>query len=294
MVINVVEDGWNFEETVYFLDLLRQFNFKFPIVADRYEPTYNRTIVDLKERFYSIEAKIKATRGEIVLFRYDPEWDRKRRLQLESYHARPSPEQQEELFIMEEIERVTRNLPELIREREEAMNLYHNGVDRITMEGLLLTMTEVINGGYPISVQATPRKKSVSGPSALNKVATSSSTNNNRRDRKRSISSASGSNVASRAGGASSESFPKASGSGPGRKPKPATAPTNLASTMLQPIRVGLTRHVDRMLLDYGLAARPNFATPAVLAKYDEIRALLAQLAEAKKALEVATGATPE
>lgn len=287
-----IEDDWTFEETEYFLELLRQFNFKFPIVADRYDPSYNRTIVDLKERFYSIEAKLKATRGEIVLFRYDAEWDRKRRLQLESYHARPTAEQQDELFIMEEIERVTRSLPELVREREEAMNLYHNGVDRITMDGLQLTMAEVINGGYPVSVQATPRKKSISGPSAINKQPAS---NNNRRDRKRSIGSAGCSAVVSRAGGASSETVSKAAtGSGPGRKPKPATAPTHLSSTMLQPIRVGLTRHVDRMMIDYGLSARPNFATPAVLAKYDEIRSLLAQLAEAKKALEAATGVPAE
>jgi hypothetical protein len=246
----------------------------------------------LKERFYSIEAKLKATRGEIVLFRYDAEWDRKRRLQLESYHARPAAEQQDELFIMEEIERVTRSLPELVREREEAMNLYHNGVDRITMDGLQLTMAEIINGGYPVSVQATPRKKSVSAPSATNKQPASNIT---RRDRKRSIGSTSCSAVASRAGGTSSETVSKAAtGSGPGRKPKPASAPTHLASTMLQPIRVGLTRHVDRMMIDYGLSARPNFATPAVLVKYDEIRSLLAQLAEARKALEAATGAPAE
>lgn len=282
----LVKEGWSYEETIYFLQLCSRYNLSFVIIADRYDTKYGRTVVDLKERFYEIEARLKASRGEPTTFRYDAEWDRKRRLQLESFHSRPTLEQQEEIYILDEIDRVMRVLPEVIKEREEVMMLYHNGIDRITLSGVQPTMAEVLHGIPTTSVQATPRRKSVStsasGNNNKNGVASASSA---RRDRKRSISSAQGSGMASRTPG-SAETVSKAASSGPGRRPKPTTFPTLLGSTLLLPIRVGLTRHVDRMLLDYGLPMRPNYATPAVMAKYDEIRQLLAQLADAKKLLE--------
>lgn len=194
---------------------------------------------------------------------------------------------------MDEVERVVRELPDLIKGREEVMMSYHNGVDRITMDGNQLTIGEVINKNAPPVQQA--RKKSVaaasaasgglrSGGSSLASVAPSS-----RRDRKRSVG---GTPIAS-AAASSAESLPSQphsrpspAQSGPGRKPKPLSYPTHLASTTLVPIRVGLCRHVDRMMQDYGLPPRPTFATETVVEKYNEVRTLLAQLADAKKAVE--------
>lgn len=36
---------WTREETDYLFDLCRSYNLRFPIIADRYNPKYNRTIV---------------------------------------------------------------------------------------------------------------------------------------------------------------------------------------------------------------------------------------------------------
>jgi len=183
------------------------------------------------------------------------------------------------------------------------MGVYHGGAERIQAEGLLPTLAEVLNGvsvggsiGSGGSSNGTPRRKSA--------ISTAASGNNRlaqpKRDRKRSMGSIQVSGIASRATAGSTESLASSRSSatpnttsnltggqiGPGRRPKPTTCPTHLASTMLKPIRVGLTRHVDRMMLDYGLPLRPNWATPRVMGKYDELRALMAQLADAKRALE--------
>lgn len=281
--IHLQSPGWTKEETDYLMGLCRTFNLRFPVIADRYDPQYSRSVVDLKERFYEVEARLSGT-----TYKFDTEWERKRRLQIESFHDKPTAEQQEELFIMDEIERVVRVLPDILVSREATMLAYHNGVDRITLDGLQPTLNEVING--PVASSAGRRKGSVAaGTKHTVKLSqpTAPHAHSSRRDQKRSVgqppSGAPSRNSSQDSVGSQARPV---SGSGPGRKPKPFTYPTNLSSLSLAPIRVGLCRQVDRMMADYGLPIRPAFGTPAVVAKYDEIRALLARLADAKKALE--------
>ncbi len=217
-----------------------------------------------------------------MTFRYDVEWERKRRLQLESFHSRSVEELQEELFLLDEIERVSETLPQIVEERERIMMMYHNGVDRVTKEGAQLTLMETINGGSStINNSSGARRKSIAVTQKSGvQTGTPLSSSQVRRDRKRSIPSVPSSHTTS------AESVSSKTSTGPGRKPKPISYPTNLTSTTLTPIRVGLCRHVDKLMLDYGVPLKPTIATPEVIAKYNELRLLLAELAEAKKALE--------
>ena len=52
--------NWNYEQTVYLWDLIRQYELKFVIVYDRFdEETYGeRTLESLKDRYYSVARTI--------------------------------------------------------------------------------------------------------------------------------------------------------------------------------------------------------------------------------------------
>jgi hypothetical protein len=268
------------------LQLVNQFHERFPIVADRYEPARNRTVVDIKERYYQVLNAINLARGKAnAHFAFDGDWERKRRLQIESFQARPQAELQEELYLLDEIGRTSARLEEILAVREQVLRRFGNAAEWVTAEGLPLTIPDLVAG-------TVSRKKSISGlPSSLKPVATSTKAGASTKQqkatdsRKRSVSQ-SQSGLGSRSQSVESVSAAPKASSGPGRKPKPFTFPTSLASAHITPIRVGLCRHVDRMMLDYGLPVRPSVATPPVVEAFDRVRVMLADLAEMKKALE--------
>ena len=50
--------SWSKEETYYFWDLCKLYDLRFIVIHDRYEPSYNRSIEDLKNRYYTISRRI--------------------------------------------------------------------------------------------------------------------------------------------------------------------------------------------------------------------------------------------
>lgn len=279
----LINPGWSREETDYMMELVNQFHERFPIVADRYEPARNRTVVDIKERYYQVLNAVNSARGKPnAHFNFDGDWERKRRLQIESFQARPQAELQEELYLLDEIGRTSERLEEILAVREQVMRRFGNAAEWVTPEGLPLTIPDLVAG-------TVSRKKSSAGlPSSVKPIATSTKTSSVKKTadtRKRSISQ-SQSGLGSRSQSVESVSVAPKASAGPGRKPKPFTFPTSLASARITPIRVGLCRHVDRMMLDYGLPVRPSVATPPVVEAFDRVRVMLADLAEMKKALE--------
>lgn len=56
------EEGWSKEETVYLFDLLREYDLRFIIVADRY--SYQpRSIEDIKDRYYTVCRRLVRSRA---------------------------------------------------------------------------------------------------------------------------------------------------------------------------------------------------------------------------------------
>ena len=66
---------------------------RFIVINDRYDEKYNRTIEDLKDRYYKVSKELLIKRGEknhpILNFNYNPNYDRKRKYELEKYLLRP-------------------------------------------------------------------------------------------------------------------------------------------------------------------------------------------------------------
>jgi DNA methyltransferase 1-associated protein 1 len=56
--VNSLDDDWSREETDYLFDLLRKYDLRFLVVADRWEYPSQRTVEDLKHRYYSVCRKL--------------------------------------------------------------------------------------------------------------------------------------------------------------------------------------------------------------------------------------------
>jgi DNA methyltransferase 1-associated protein 1 len=63
-LIKDMDSLWSYEETMYLWELCRQFDLRFIPIHDRYDSKYNRTVEDLKDRYYSIARKILESRNQ--------------------------------------------------------------------------------------------------------------------------------------------------------------------------------------------------------------------------------------
>lgn len=58
-----LDKAWGRDETDYLWDLCEKFDLRFIVIYDRYDPKYNRSVEDLKERFYQVNKKILEVSG---------------------------------------------------------------------------------------------------------------------------------------------------------------------------------------------------------------------------------------
>lgn len=126
-------DEWTKEETDYLFSLCRQFDLRFPVVLDRYEyPNSNRTMEDLRERYYSIISKLitihsdlsdPAVQAELEKSNYNKQREIDRKKQLEILLRRTMEEVQEEEMLLAELRRIEQNNKKVLKEREQAIQL---------------------------------------------------------------------------------------------------------------------------------------------------------------------------
>ena len=78
-----MDHSWNKEETKYLWDLCEQYDLRFYIIHDRYDDKYERTIEDLKHRYYSVAKRIvEINLGKshpLAKFNYNPEYEKMRK-----------------------------------------------------------------------------------------------------------------------------------------------------------------------------------------------------------------------
>lgn len=53
-----MDPTWTKEETDHLWDLCKNFDLRFAVVYDRYDSKYDRSIEDLKYRYYSVAKRI--------------------------------------------------------------------------------------------------------------------------------------------------------------------------------------------------------------------------------------------
>ena len=108
--------NWNYEQTMYLWDLLKQYELKFVVVYDRFdEETYGeRTVESLKDRYYSVARIILEHRRifdhPIIKSGYNYEQEIKRRNYLEKTMNKSFAELKEENYLMELAENLNKKM----------------------------------------------------------------------------------------------------------------------------------------------------------------------------------------
>uniref|UniRef100_A0A1I7UT01 DNA methyltransferase 1-associated protein 1 n=1 Tax=Caenorhabditis tropicalis TaxID=1561998 RepID=A0A1I7UT01_9PELO len=101
---------WSKEETDYLFDTCRLYDIRWPIVYDRYDCKkfgINRSVEDLKERFYSVTYEVNLLRDpNSSPTAYDAEHERRRKEQLNKQWNRTAEQIQEEDDLTAELRRI--------------------------------------------------------------------------------------------------------------------------------------------------------------------------------------------
>ncbi|WAR53570.1 hypothetical protein PtB15_3B78 [Puccinia triticina] len=137
------DDHWTKAETDYLFELLNTYDLRFPVVHDRYEyvGSHERTLDDLKARYYSICQKLiphrpSATNSTtashlddpnkkqlIQSYHFDKQKEAERKKHVKSLLNRTPAQLQEEEFVYIETRRLEQNLLKRIKNRDELMKV---------------------------------------------------------------------------------------------------------------------------------------------------------------------------
>ncbi|CAK3868774.1 SWR1-complex 4 [Lecanosticta acicola] len=130
---HLTNNEWTKEETDYLVELYRDCNAKWPVIIDRYEfeGGPERTMEDLKARFYSISATLLQLATPITsmtatdyslyetLTNFNPAQETSRKKLAEGHLYRKTNEVDEETVLLGELQRIMLNQATLDSQREE-------------------------------------------------------------------------------------------------------------------------------------------------------------------------------
>ena len=128
----LMNEEWSKEETDYLVDTYRECNGKWPVIIDHYtfSDGPNRSMEDLKERFYTISAKVLAHNTPIdtmtapqfslhqTLTNFKAAQESSRKRLAEGHLSRGQNEADEETVLLSELQRIMRNQASTDSERE--------------------------------------------------------------------------------------------------------------------------------------------------------------------------------
>ncbi|KXT06990.1 hypothetical protein AC578_7221 [Pseudocercospora eumusae] len=127
------DSDWTREETDYLVDVYRECNAKWPIIADHYhfEGGKERSMEELKKRFYHLSAQLLQLRTPIAsmgtsdyqlydtLTNFNPDQEKSRKKLAELHLYRKANEVDEEMVLLSELQRIMLNQATLDSQREE-------------------------------------------------------------------------------------------------------------------------------------------------------------------------------
>jgi len=117
-----LNDDWTKEETEYLWKLCEQFDLRFIVIHDRYDKKYQRTVEDLKDRYYSCSKKILEDKKElehpIVKKPYNYDYEVKRKFYLEKLYMRTKQQNEKEKHIVEYIKKLDQKMKKLEKEEK--------------------------------------------------------------------------------------------------------------------------------------------------------------------------------
>lgn len=218
-----------------------------------------KTVEEIKERYFEMNSKLTGDK-----FVYDKSADQKRRMVLESYHARSLEQSLEEAFVVDYLEKLQQNgeLESRVAERIETIKMLAGEQFTAGWPTLPELMKIASGKGVARLTEKNKKKKKKKKPASI------SSQNSNETTLK--------SNV-------------KTTTAPPIKKVKTSSPLAQsgtfyLQSSQIHPLRVGSARAVEKILSDLNLPFKPDLPTAAVVKKFDQVRATIIKLIDARKA----------
>ncbi|RVD86437.1 uncharacterized protein DFL_004713 [Arthrobotrys flagrans] len=128
------DDDWSRQETDYLFKLIKEYDLRWVVIADRYEfEGKDRTMEDLKARYYSVCRNVMEMRTPVTMmsaeesalysamhYNKEQEVERKRIVQMQLY--RTPAEVEHEQHLIAELRRIHDSHQQLLEEREELFN----------------------------------------------------------------------------------------------------------------------------------------------------------------------------
>ncbi|TRY80581.1 hypothetical protein TCAL_12721 [Tigriopus californicus] len=245
-------DGWTREETDHLLDLCQRFDLRFPVIHDRYDrQTHkNRSIEDLKERYYGLCEKLEILHADPSKvskpYVYDGEHERKRKRQLEKLYNRTPEEVEEEEMLKNELRKIEAKK----REREKKTQ----------------DLQKLIAQADSTSTIKTDKKTQSSPSTPSNKKKSSSSQNKN-------------------AGGSKDINSMEAAGiKFPDQKSNPGVALRSQRMKLPPSVGQKKSKAIEQLLQELKVELQP-MPTEEICSEFNELRSDLVLLYELKNAL---------
>ncbi|CAG8523086.1 12253_t:CDS:10 [Funneliformis caledonium] len=262
---------WSREETDYLFDLCRKYDIRWTVIHDRYDwKDKDRTMEDLRDRYYSVIKKILQVRPitpgsqtdkgqQIALNSYDKVKEEKRKNMLLLLYSRTKEQIEEEEALQEISDRIQANEKKFIREREALMKQF-------TVEAL----------------QPKRKKSLLSGPTTPTIEASGSGFHNTsdlpKKNRRTSASSV---------GSIAIEAHSPKEVHTPMVVKKEKLTPGVLVRSQKIPIpKLALLHKVHKSLQEFGLGPRPTMPTETVCAKFTELQKMTQNLLDLKKLVD--------
>jgi len=120
-------EGWTREETHHLFDLAHRFDLRFGVMRDRWDSARfpNRTIEDLKERYYNICTILTKLKGttEGKLYVFDADHERRRKEQLKRLYDRTPQQIEEEQNLLNELRKIEARKKERDKKAQDLQKL---------------------------------------------------------------------------------------------------------------------------------------------------------------------------
>ncbi|GAA5980260.1 hypothetical protein JCM10908_001592 [Rhodotorula pacifica] len=291
-------DDWTKPETDHLFSLARQYDLRFIVMADRWEGPRERSVDDLKNRYYAVcralaanrptpeatdpaekEKLDKARQDAVASFSFDINRETERKAYLRSLLSRTPAQIAEEDFLYVESRRIEQNYHKIASERAELLHLLggREGLG-IVGSGMQLGVGGGAKGISQSAKDAEKRKKGpgwemVAGVNALPEGWAGEGS-------KRRITAAEDAALCI-------ERHPIPTG----LAPKASAAPASTTrSGRLAPVKAGLAAKVTAALAETGISTTLIMPTKGNMSKLDDLQAALSQMVELKKAIDRAQG----
>jgi DNA methyltransferase 1-associated protein 1 len=144
------DPNWTKAETDQLFDLCRRFDLRFIVIADRFDA--NKTIEDMKERFYSIAAKLvelHATPDEDILqnplarYVFNKSQDVARKQQCERFYRRSKEQVAEEEELISQFRRIETQLKKHHSARKRVIHLMQTALATSATQSYAQTQAEI-------------------------------------------------------------------------------------------------------------------------------------------------------